>query len=373
MADNRYPSPHLIAWEITRTCNLNCAHCRASAGRRTYEDELSTEESKRFIDGILEVGHPILIISGGEPLLRKDFFTLARYAVGKGLRVVVGSNGTEMTSEIARDMKSVPISRLAVSIDFPSATLQDDFRGLPGAFDAAMKGIRYAKEAGLEVQLNSTITTRNAAYADQLLSLALEVGAVAFHPFLLVPTGRGKDLQKEELPPQEYERVLNWIYEKQAGLAERINIKPTCAPHYMRVMRQRRRNEPASVAQPPATKGPPGGHPGGHGSMNAFTRGCLAGTGFCFVSHRGQVQGCGYLDIPAGNVREKSFAEIWWNSPLFQELRDLSRLEGKCGVCEFKQVCGGCRARAYESVGSHLAAEPYCVYEPRAAEVGRRA
>jgi heme b synthase len=352
---NAYPAPHLIAWEITRTCNLYCAHCRASAGRRFYEGELSTAECLEVIDSILEVGRPILILSGGEPLLRKDFFTLARYAVGKGLRVVAGSNGTEVTPEVALEMKQVPISRLAISIDFPTPSLQDSFRGLPGAFQAAIKGIEYATKAGVEVQLNSTITTQNVTCLEQLLALSLELGVVAFHPFLLVPTGRGKELEKEELPAEEYERVLNWIYDKQAELEGRITMKPTCAPHYMRVARQRGWVSPSK---------------GDGGGMNRFTRGCLVGSGFCFISHRGQVQGCGYLDRVAGNVREQSFGQIWWHSPLFQELRDLDRLKGKCGLCEFKKVCGGCRARAYELTGDYLAEEPYCVYEPHKGRSG---
>ncbi len=355
MSSNVYPAPHLIAWEITRTCNLYCAHCRASAGRRIYDDELSTAECLALIDGILEVGRPILILSGGEPLLREDFFTLARYAVSKGLRVVVGSNGTGVTTEVAIEMKQVPISRLAISLDFPTPSLQDNFRGLPGAFHAAVKGIENAIRVGVEVQVNSTITTRNVEYLEQLLNLALELKAVAFHPFLLVPTGRGKELEGEGLPGEEYERVLHWIYEKQAEMGGRISMKPTCAPHYMRVARQR------------GGASTPGGDGGG---MNRVTRGCLVGSGFCFISHRGEVQGCGYLDRVAGNVREQSFSQVWWHSPLFQELRDVDRLGGKCGFCEFKNVCGGCRARAYEATGDYLAEEPYCVYEPRKGRAG---
>jgi len=345
-----------MAWEITRSCNLYCAHCRASAAYGPYEGELSTGECYRVIDGILEVGKPIIILSGGEPLAREDVLEIAKYAVSKGLRVVMGSNGTLVTEEVAAKMKEVPISRLAISLDFPVAELQDDFRGKKGAFKEAMAGIVNARGAGIEVQINSTITKLNVSFLDQTLSLAQEVGAVAFHPFFLVPTGRGKDLESVELSPQQYEETLNWIYDKQLELGDRMFFKPTDAPHYLRVMKQRQRNGVAETKRPASATG---GHP-----MQSISRGCLAGTGFCFISHRWSVQGCGYLDVEAGNVRKESFSQIWANSALFRKLRDLSNIKGKCGVCEYKRICGGCRARAYEATGDYLEAEPYCVYQP---------
>ena len=212
------------------------------------------------------------------------------------------------------------------------------------------------EHCGVEIQINSTITKMNARYIEDLLLLALELGAVAFHPFMLVPTGRGKDLEDQELPPEEYERILHWIYDKQIELGDRIFFKPTDAPHYMRVVLQQKKQGKAPIA------------PLGHGGMNSLSRGCLAGIGFCFISHVGRVQGCGYLDVEAGNIKEQSFSEIWRNSPLFNELRDYSNIKGKCGVCEFKTVCGGCRARAYEVKGDYLAEEPYCVYQPARAD-----
>jgi radical SAM protein with 4Fe4S-binding SPASM domain len=304
------------------------------------------------IDNILEIGKPILILSGGEPLLRHDFFDIAKYAADKELRVVVGSNGTLVTKEIAAKMKEIPISRLGISVDFPTPAFQDQFRGMSGAFDAALKGIENAINCGIEVQINSTITKLNASYLDDLLSLALDLGAVAFHPFMLVPTGRGKELESQELPPGEYERILHWIYDKQAEMGKRIFFKPTDAPHYMRVMLQRSKNSQTQRT------------PGVQEEMDSLTRGCLAGIGFCFISHVGRVQGCGYLDVEAGNIREQSFSEIWRNSPLFKDLRDYSKIKGKCGICEYRTVCGGCRARAYEVTGDYLAEEPYCIYQP---------
>lgn len=354
------PELKLVAWEITRSCNLFCAHCRASAATGRYTDELTTEECYRLIDQILEVGRPIIILTGGEPLVRKDVLQIAKYAVSRGLRVVIGTNGTLISEAMAAKLKDVPISRLGISLDFPVANLQDDFRGKAGAFEAVMTGIANARQAGIEVQINCTLTRLNVTYLDELLSFALKAGAVAFHPFFLVPTGRGKDLESVELSPQEYEQTLNWIYDKQLELGSKIYFKPTDAPHYLRIVNQRqiqRGDNGKSVHRksPPITR---------HHSANTITRGCLAGTGFCFISHQGRVQGCGYLDVEAGDVRKQSFNQVWANSALFNRLRDISNIKGKCGVCEYKKVCGGCRARAYETTGDYLEAEPYCVYEP---------
>jgi radical SAM protein with 4Fe4S-binding SPASM domain len=294
-------------------------------------------------------------LSGGEPLVRPDVLQIARYAVGKGLRVVMGTNGTLITETMAADLKSVPVSRLGISLDFPVAELQDKFRGQAGAFAGVMGGIKSARRAGIEVQINSTITKLNVDYLDELLALTLKVGAVAFHPFMLVLTGRGKGLESVELSPERYEQTLHWIYDKQVELGDRLFFKPTDVPHYMRVVKQRQRQGDQS----PRTESPAGHHP-----TNVITRGCLAGTGFCFISYQGKVKGCGYLDVEAGDIRKQSFRQIWANSPLFNKLRDLSNIKGKCGVCEYKIICGGCRARAYEATGDYLAAEPYCVYEP---------
>ncbi len=345
--DTLEPKLQLVAWEITRRCNLFCDHCRAAAEDTAYEGELFTEECFGIIDSILEVGTPILILTGGEPLLRPDIFEIGKCASEKGLRVVLGTNGTVITEEIATRLAEIPIARIGVSLDFPTVELQDKFRGKSGAFESAIEGIRKARKAGIDIQINSTITKMNAPYLDELLNLALELDAVAFHPFMLVPTGRGKGLADVELRPEEYERILNWVCDKQSELSDRIFFKPTDAPHYMRILKQRGMT--------------PTSHPG---AANTITRGCLAGTGFCFISHVGRVQGCGYLDVEAGNVKEESFAKIWSDSPLFRQLRDLSLIEGKCGECEYKRICGGCRARAYESTGNYLAAEPYCVYQP---------
>jgi len=358
--ENITPNIHMVAWEITRSCNLYCAHCRSASTSGTYEDELSLEECRRLIDEIEEVGKPVIILSGGEPLLRQDVLQIAGYAVGKGLRVAMGTNGTLITEAIAAELKAIPISRIAVSIDFPVAELQDKFRGKVGAFQSAVSGIDLLRQAGVEVQINSTITRLNMNYLNELLELALKSGAVAFHPFMLVPTGRGKGLETAAMSPEEYERTLIWVYDSQKALGDRIFFKPTDAPHYQRIIRQK-------TKELNSKKTLPGGKLStktGNLNMNSITRGCLAGISFCFISHRGKVQGCGYLEVDAGNVKDRSFKQIWTESRLFRKLRDLSNIKGKCGACEYKNICGGCRARAYESTGDYLEAEPYCVYQP---------
>lgn len=351
------PRLQLVAWEITRSCNLFCDHCRAAAHGGRYEGELDTRECCGVIDQILEVGKPVLILTGGEPIIREDIFTIAEYAVKRGLRVVMGSNGTLLSEVTAGRLKDIPLSRVSVSLDFPTAGLQDSFRGQTGAYSAALEGIGNLRRAGIEVQVNCTLTRLNIGYLDDLIKLALSAGAVAFHPFFLVPTGRGRGLEQVELSAIEYEQALNRIYDKQIELGDSIFFKPTDAPHYLRVMKQRQKtvgpvNLPRSAAQ---------GH---HGGLQTISRGCLAGTGFCFISHTGKVQGCGYLEVEAGDLRKKAFAQVWNDSPLFVELRDPANLKGKCGYCEYKLLCGGCRARAFETSGDYLEAEPYCLYQP---------
>jgi heme b synthase len=345
-------APRVVAWEVTRSCNLSCAHCRASAANGPYEGELSTHECLALVAQIAAVGKPILILTGGEPLLRDDVFAIATAARDAGLRPVMAPNGTLVTATAAARMAAAGIGRISVSIDFPDAAAHDRFRGCPGAFDAALVGIRNAQDAGIEIQVNATITRLNVGELPRLLALAEELGAVSFHPFMLVPTGRGKELADQELAPADYEAALNWIYDAQRSSP--LFFKPTDVPHYWRVMRQRARADGVPLQV----------HPHAHGGMDTLSRGCLAGVGFCFVSHVGDVQPCGYFDRAAGNVRQASFGDIWRGSPLFADLRDLARLKGKCGACDFKRVCGGCRARAYERSGDYLAEEPYCAYVP---------
>ncbi|MDI6800261.1 MAG: heme b synthase [Actinomycetota bacterium] len=341
--------PRMIAWEITGVCNLKCAHCRASASDKCEGKELSTEECFVLIDDIASFARPIIIMTGGEPLMRGDIFEIIAYAKEQGLRVVMAPNGTLITSEMAERIAQAGVPRISVSIDSSDPRIHDEFRGVKGAFADALKGIENAKLAGVEFQINTTITKRNLSELEEILKLAESLGAVAHHIFLLVPTGRGKDLEGEEITPEEYEEVLNWFYAKKDKTP--LELKATCAPHFARIIDQHGGCEEKA----------PSGHPG----LSSRNQGCLGGRSFCFISRLGQVQPCGYLDIDCGNVRDKSFKEIWENSEVFVDLRNPAKLKGKCAACAWRVSCGGCRARAYAKTGDYLTEEPYCVYVPK--------
>lgn len=343
----------LVAWETTRSCNLSCVHCRAAADNGPYEGELDTQASFKLLDQIANVGNPIIILTGGEPLLRPDIFDIASYGTQKGLRMVMAVNGTLMTPEVTQKMVDSGIKRISVSLDGADKEFHDKFRGVDGAFDGTMQGITYAKDAGLEFQINTTITKANLDQIPKILEMAESLGAAAHHIFLLVPTGRGKYMLDQEITAKEYEKTLNWFYDQREKTS--LQLKATCAPHYYRILRQRAKEEGKKITFDT------------HG-LDAVTRGCLGGIGFCFISHTGVVQPCGYLHTDCGNVTEKPFDEIWKTSEKFLQLRDYDLLQGKCGPCEYKRVCGGCRARAFEATGDFLAEEPLCTYVPRAME-----
>ncbi|GAB1411172.1 heme b synthase [Desulfovibrionales bacterium] len=346
------PACKLIAWEVTRSCNLACKHCRAEAHLEPYEGELSTAEAKALIDTFPQVGNPIIIFTGGDPMMRPDVYELIRYATDKGLRCVMSPNGTLITEETAQMIREAGVQRCSISIDGPDAVSHDEFRGVPGAFDASMRGIELLKKAGLEFQINTTVTRANLGSFKQIFDLCERIGAAAWHIFLLVPTGRAAQLGAEVITAQEYEDVLNWFYDFRKTTT--MHLKATCAPHYYRIMRQRAKEE--GVAVTPENFG-----------LDAMTRGCLGGTGFCFISHVGQVQPCGYLELDCGNVRTTSFPEIWRNSRQFTQFRTQKEYEGKCGVCEYHKVCGGCRARAYTMDNNYMGEEPLCTYIPKRA------
>ena len=395
--------PRLVFWEVTKGCNLRCIHCRASATELSSPSDLSTKTALGIIDQIAAAANPILVLSGGEPLYRSDIFQLARYGTDKGLRVALATNGTLVTKDVARMIVESGVRRVSISLDGADSLTHDTFRGSPGAFDAAVYGLRNLKALGMSVQINMTIAKHNARQLPKVLELAKSLGADALHTFLLVPVGCGVDIAAEQMvAPEEYEEMLNWFYDR--SLEGEIELKATCAPHYFRVARQRRVAERRAaeaaataahaVANPPLSSagiGPtemmmPGStgielkasaarpkpvavHPGGHPSdMSAMTKGCLAGTGVCFVSHEGEVYPCGYLPVIAGDLRKQTFGEIWDNSEVFNQLRDTGNLKGKCGCCEFRNICMGCRARAFAATGDFLDEEPFCVYQPRMAK-----
>jgi len=340
------PQLRVLAWEVTRRCNLACVHCRAGAEDQVFPGELSTEEALQFLTDLAAWAQPNVILTGGEPLLRDDIFDLAAHGTGLGLRMVMAPNGTLLTEAKARQAIEAGIGRVSISIDGAAAQSHDKFRQVQGAFAGALAGIKAAKKAGLEFQINTTITPDNLEELPAIHDLAKSLGAAAHHIFLLVPTGRGRRLAG--LSAEAYEQTLNWFYDQRSPT---MHLKATCAPHYYRILRQRARQEGAKVTFE------------SHG-LEAVTRGCLGGIGFAFLSHRGVVQPCGYLELAAGNIKDQPFEQIWKKSELFAQLRDFGNYTGKCGRCEYLKVCGGCRARAFAASGNFLAEEPLCTYQP---------
>ncbi|HNT37430.1 MAG TPA: radical SAM protein, partial [bacterium] len=324
-------------------CSLHCRHCRAAACADRNPLELDTESVRATIQSIARHYSPIIILTGGEPLLRPDLFEIIQESVKAGLRTVMATCGVGLDESLAQRLKQAGIARLSFSLDGDDAVTHDAFRQVPGAFEACLNAMRSAREVGLSFQVNTTVTRTNMSRLDQIWRKAVDLGAAAFHPFLLVPTGRGKEIRDEVLSAAEYERVLHHI--AQLSLKSPIPFKPTCAPHYCRILGQVNH---------------------GVSALDSMTRGCLGGIGFAFISHIGKVQICGFLEEEAGDLRTTGFdfGQIWETSPLFLSLRDKSNYRGKCSRCEFWHRCGGCRARAFAMTGDWLASEPCCDYIP---------
>jgi AdoMet-dependent heme synthase len=324
----------MIAWELTRNCNLDCVHCRARASSQKYENELSLDECKKVLDDIAAFASPTIILTGGEPLLRDDIYDIARYGSDKGLRMVIAVNGTLVDKDVALKLKEAGILRVSMSMDGKDVASHDDFRRVAGSFDSVMKASRIFSEVGLPFQINTTVTRLNFGDLGAIYDLVKSIGAVAWHVFLLVPVGRGEGLKGEELNAAMYEDVLHWLYDvEERGEME---MKVTCAPHYYRIVKEK------------------GGTP--------KSAGCLAGKSFLFISHTGIAQPCGYLELGCGDVRKDGVRKVWEDSPQFATIRDFRQYKGKCGHCKFLAICGGCRARALELKGDLLEAEPYCSY-----------
>jgi len=346
----------------------------------TSKEDLSTEEGFKLIDQIVEFSNPILVLSGGEPLYRRDIFDLATYGINKGLRLSLATNGTLIDSKMADKIRDTGFARVAISLDGGNAATHDKFRAIPGSFNKAVEGIKNLIERGVSAQINTTIAKHNYKELPEILDLALKLGVDALHTFLLVPVGCGVDIAEDQMVSADvYEEILNWFYDQ--SKLHPIDLKATCAPHYFRVRAERILKEKKAGLKPtpfiPHGTRLKAGHvdkvtipkSGGtvkastHG-LSAMTKGCLAGTGVCFISHKGEVFPCGYLPAKAGDVRKEPFKDIWHFSKVFGNLRNPDLLKGKCGICEFKHICLGCRARAYSATGDYLDEEPFCSYNP---------
>ena len=327
----------IVSWNTTNACNMYCDPCYREAGCKA-EEELSTSEANTMLEQIARAGFKIMIFSGGEPLLRPDILELVAYATKLGLRPVFGTNGTLITLDMAHKLNAAGTMGMGSSLDSMDAKKHNEFRKFPNAWEGAVQGMKNCREAGLPFQIHTTVMDWNSHELEAMTDFAVELGAVAHHFFFLVPTGRAKTIEAESLRAEQYEAVLTRIMKKQQEVD--IELKPTCAPQFMRIAAQM-------------------------GVKTRFRRGCLAGTAYCIISPRGKVQPCAYLNMELGDVRETPFDEIWKNSEVLNTLRTLE-YKGGCGSCEFKRVCGGCRARAacYND-GDYMAEEPWCLYHGR--------
>lgn len=324
----------LISWNTTKQCNLNCVHCYRESGMNVdTSKELTTKEGKKLIDEIGRAGFRLLILSGGEPLLREDIFDLVAAAREARIMPAMGTNGTLLTGEIAGELYKAGLKGVAISIDSLDEKYHDEFRGQQGAFKKTQEGIENALSAGLRVQINMTITDKNQEEFDKMVSYYEKTGVHAIHPFFLVPTGRALSMEEDSLKETAYYSMIRRILKLQSSTT--LELKPTCAPQFMPMAKEM-------------------------GLSQRFTKGCLAGTAYCCILPEGQVNICPYLPVEAGNVREKKFEEIWESSPVFLELRNIKNYEGACGRCTYADICGGCRARAYYYNGSYMAEEPWC-------------
>jgi len=340
-----------MAWEVTSKCNLKCVHCRSSSDIHSPEGEFTLDKCYKLLDDISEFAKPVIVLSGGEPLLRKDIFDIAKYGTEKGFRMCMATNGVLVTDEVCEKMKDSGIKIVSLSLDGSTKEIHDNFRGQSGAFEGVMNAVRLFKKHNIQFIINSSFTKRNQHDIQNVYQLAKSLGATAWYMFLIVPTGRGEEIMNELVSKEDYEKILNWHYEMERNENE-ILVRPTCAPQYYRIWHERSKLEGKDSDRRSLTFSTGGG------------KGCIAGQTICFVNSEGDVYPCSYFPFPAGNVFKDKIKDIWENSKLFSDLRSFKEYEGKCGVCKYLGVCGGCRARAYAVSGSYMKEEPFCDYVP---------
>ena len=360
-------SPFIVIWEATQACDLACVHCRASAQPRRNPFELSTPEAKRLIQQVAELRAPVFVLTGGDPLKRSDIYELVQFATSCGVRTSLTPSATPLlTRDALTRLQSCGLARLAISLDGPTAEIHDAFRRVPGSYEWTLRALRWAREIGLPAQVNTTITRHNLGHLDEIISLLPTLEIVLWSVFFLVPTGRGQSI--DLISAEEFEQVFEKLY--QTSRQVKFDIKSTEAQHYRRFLLQKRTAARRS-GQPDAAMAKVFGACSADGIGRA-PRGINDGKGFVFISHLGEVFPSGFLPLSAGNVRRHSLADLYRHAPLFVALRDSASLKGKCGACEFREVCGGSRARAYALTGDTFAEEPSCVYQPPTRPVSHR-
>ena len=366
-ADER---PFIVIWEATRACPLACLHCRASAQPLRHPDELSTDEATTLMQQVASFGPPapLFVITGGDPFQRADLMELVRRGSALGLPVALSPSGTPtLTRAVLAEAHEAGARAVSLSVDGPTAAVHDTFRGVDGVFDLTLSAWEAARDLGLRVQVNTTVTRHNLHDLPSVAELVARLGAMTWSAFFLVPTGRGSAL--DALTPAEVEDVMHWLYDVGAV----VPTKTTEGHHFRRVVLQRRLLE-AHGDDHVAASGLGSLYRllcdasqdllGGRSRVRRPPMDVNAGRGFVFVSHTGAVHPSGFLPLVAGNVRETPLPDIYRESTLFRQLRDPASLGGKCGACEFVRVCGGSRSRAYGITGDPFAAEPWCAYRP---------
>ncbi|HEY5671209.1 MAG TPA: TIGR04053 family radical SAM/SPASM domain-containing protein [Anaerolineales bacterium] len=350
-------APFTIAWEVTRACAFACKHCRADAQHRPDPKELTTDEALHLIDRLADFGSPILIFTGGDPMMRRDLFDLIAHATQRGLRCSLTPTATALpTIDRLTKAKEAGIRRIALSLDAPNPEVHDEFRQVKGSWLRTMKILKNAQSIGLSVQVNTTVSRFNANLLPDMVPFIQEVGAVQWSVFFLVPTGRAQS--EWMISPDEHERVFNWLFDLSQNAP--FDIKATAAPMYRRVAIQRKKAETIGDAQV-TFQGAGFQYADG---LNRPTKGVNDGNGFLFISHLGEIMPSGFLPISAGNVRSDNVVDVYRHHPLFKALRDPAQIKGKCGICDFRDVCGGQRGRAYGLTGDYLETDPACAYEP---------
>lgn len=342
--------PKWIAWESTEKCNLACVHCRASADMDKCF-HLDTIQAKKLVDTIASYCTPVFVLSGGEPLMREDIFEIAEYADSKGFRVCMATNGMLVNDAVCEEMKRTNIRMVSLSLDGSTAAIHDDFRKVNGSFEGVVRATEHFRRHGIKFLINSSFTQRNQHDIAATFRMAKSLGASAWYMFMIVPTGRGEDVMAELIKKEDYDEILEWHYHQEKEESE-ILMRPTCAPHYYRLVPQLNQKHEEKLKRRSLTFSTGGG------------KGCIAAQSICFIDARGNAKPCSYLPLSAGNLVEQTFADVWENSKLFQDMRDFKAYKGRCGACEYVNVCGGCRARAYSVTGDYMEEEPFCDYVP---------
>ena len=345
-------APFLVFYELTRACDLVCRHCRACAQPHRHPRELETHQSAALIDELARFDDPpLLVLTGGDPFKRDDVFDQIEHARAAGLRVAMTPSATPLvTMNALLRLRELGLSRLALSLDGADADTHDAFRGMPGSFEHTLQIAAEAQTSGLPLQINTTITQHNVGQIDAMAAMLADIEITLWSVFFLVPVGRG--LKEQRIKPEQYEQLFHrlWYHAQH----QPFGIKTTEAPHYRRFVLQREGNPQRD----------PVGHR--HGPVQRAPLGINDGNGVMFISHTGQIFPSGFLPLECGRFPRDSVIDTYRHAPLFQKLRAADQLKGKCGVCEYRRVCGGSRARAYAVCRDPLAAEPDCVYQPRA-------